>query len=361
MKIVILLSLFLALPAWAQEGWEKEWNKVLAAAKKEGKVAVMSSLGGAENRQALIEPFQKKYGIEVDYFSSSGSKMVSRIKGERVGGLTLWDIFIGGTSTPMTGLKPGGILDPIEPSLILPEVKEGKNWMGGRVEYADKDKFILVMLSYTKSAIFVNTNLVKSEEFRSVKDLLNPKWKGKILAGDPRFPGPGQATFSYFYAQKELGPDFIRMLAKQDLHFLRDDRQAAEWLAVGKSPLLVGGSDTDVEPFLRQNLPIRILNPKQLKEGGYLTAGAGGLALINKAPNSNAAKVYINWLLSKEGQSVLVKANGYPSRRLDTPTPTEPWKFPAQDGYWVSYNEAAVFDIKEKLIPFLKEIFGERG
>jgi len=359
MLVIAILLLGLAVPAWAQDAGG-DWNKVVGAAKKEAKVAVMSSLGGAENRQALTEPFQKKYGIEVDYFSSSGSKMVSRIKGERAGGLSLWDLFIGGTSTPMTGLKPDGLLDLIEPTIILPEVKDGKNWMGGKIEYADKDKTILVMLSYTKSAIFVNTKLVKTEEFKSVKDLLNPKWKGKILAGDPRFPGPGQATFSYFYASKDLGPDFIRELAKQDLHFLRDDRQTSEWLATGKYPVLVGGSDTDVEPFLREGLPIRILNPKQLKEGGYLTAGAGGLSLMSKAPHPNAAKLYINWLLSKEGQSALVKSNGYPSRRLDTPVPTEPWKFPPAEGYWVSYDENAVFGIKDKLSPFLTEIFGER-
>lgn len=359
MLIIALLVLGLAVPAWAQDAGE--WNKLIAAAKKEGKIGVMSSLGGAENRQALTEPFQKKYGVEVDYFASSGSKMVSRIKSERAGGLSLWDIFIGGTSTPMTGLKPEGLLDPIEPTIVLPEAKDGKNWMGNKLEYADKDKTILVMLSYTKSAIFVNTKLVKIEEFKSVKDLLNPKWKGKILVGDPRYPGPGQATFSYFYAHKELGPGFIRELAKQDLHLLRDDRQTSEWLATGKYPILVGGSDTDVEPFLREGLPIRILNPKQLKEGGYLTAGAGGLSLISKAPHPNAAKLYINWLLSKEGQTALVKSNGYPSRRLDTPVPTEPWKFPPQEGFWVSYDENAVFGVKDKLVPFLSEIFGERG
>ena len=139
MLIIAWLLLVVAFPAWAQDS---DWKRVVAAAKKEGKVAIMSSLGGAGNRQALIEPFQKKYGVEVDYFSSSGSKMVSRIKGERAGGLSLWDVFIGGTSTPMTGLKPDGLVEPIEPALILPEVKEGKNWMGGKVEYAEREQSI---------------------------------------------------------------------------------------------------------------------------------------------------------------------------------------------------------------------------
>ena len=359
MVVVILLLVCLAFPAWAQEkSWVKEWDKTVAAAKKEGKVSVMSSVGGAGPRKALTEPFRKKYGINVNYFSHRGSVMVSRIKAEQAKGIFLWDIYIGGTSTPMLGLKPHGILAPIEPALILPEVREGKNWMGGKLHYAEKDGVILVMLTYTKSAIFINTNEVKPDEFKSVKDLLKPKWKGKILGSDPRFPGPGQATFSYFYAHKDLGLEFIRRLAKQNLTFLRDDRQAGEWLATAKYPVLVGGSDTDIEPFIKQGLPIRIINPKQLKEGGYLTAGAGGISLLAKAGHPNAAKVYLNWLLSKEGQTLLVKGNGYPSRRVDTPIPTEPWKFPPQKGYWVSYNEAGV-GVKKEMVPFLKKIFRE--
>jgi iron(III) transport system substrate-binding protein len=319
----------------------------------------MSSVGGAEPRRGLTEAFQKKYGINVDYFSASGSAMVSRIRGERAGGQFLWDIFIGGTSTPMFGLKPDRILEPFEPALVLPEVKEGRNWMGGRIEFAEKDRMIFVMLSYSRSALQINTNLVKANEIKSLKDLLDPQWKGKILVADPRSPGPGQETFSFFYNHKELGPDFIRGLGKQSPHLLRDDRQASEWIATGKYPILIGGSDTDSEPFLRQNLPIRIVNPKQLKEGGTLSAGPGSISLLNKAPHPNAAKVYINWLLSREGQSGLVKANGYPSRRVDTPTPTEPWKFPTDLSFWVSYNEAAVSTIRSKVVPLLKEVFGE--
>jgi ABC-type Fe3+ transport system substrate-binding protein len=215
------------------------------------------------------------------------------------------------------------------------------------------------MLSYSKSAVFVNTSLIKPEELKSMKDLLDPKWQGKLLAGDPRVAGPGQATFSFFFAHKDLGPDFLKKLGNQKIHLLRDDRQAVEWLAQGKYPILIGGSDVDAEPFIRQGLPVRIVSPSQVKEGGYLTAGPGGICLLNKAPHSNAAKVYLNWLLSKEGQTVLSKGVGYPSRRLDTPRPTEPWKFPPQKGYWVSYDEHAVMEVKNKLVPVLKEIFGD--
>lgn len=357
---VLALALWLAAPASGEErGWEKQWAETVAAAKKEGKVAVMSVAGGSEPRKALTEPFEKKFGIEVDYHSAIGPSMVSKLKTERAAGQFLWDLFLGGTSTPMTGLKPEGALDPIEPALILPEVKDGKNWLGGKLEFADRDHLILVMMSYTKSVMFINSNMVKPEEFKSVNDILSPKWKGKILSGDPRVAGPGQATFSFFYAHKALGPDFLRKLGTQKILFVRNYRQAVEWLAVGKYPILLGGSDTDAEPFINQGLPIHMMSPTQLKEGGYLTAGPGGVSLLNRAPHPAAAKLYLNWLLSKEGQTEFAKGVGYPSRRLDTPRPTEPWKFPPKAGYWVSYDESAVLDVKEKLVPLAKEIFGE--
>jgi len=357
---VLSFMIFCVLPAWAQErDADKEWNRVLAVAKKEGTVGVMSSAGGAENRRALTEPFQNKYGINVEYFSSSGSQMVARIKSERAAGISQWDIFIGGTSTPLTGLKPDGVLAPLEPALILPEVKEGKNWFGGKLDFADKEGTVLDMLAYSKSIIHVNTSMVKPEELSSVKDLLNPKWKGKILAADPRAPGAGQTAFNFMLAHKDLGPDFIRQLAKQEIHLLRDDRQAAEWVVTGKYPILLGGSDTDIEPFMRQNLPIRIIDPRTLKEGGYLSVGPGGISLLTNSPHPNAAKVYLNWLLSKEGQTLFVKSNGAQSRRLDTPIPPEPWKFRPDLKYWVSYGEEAVSSIQNKLRPLLKEVFGE--
>lgn len=366
MNIFILLLLTgatwaeLTGPAWGQvKASERDWNNVLSAAKKEGTVAVISGAGGGETRKSLTEPFQKKYGITVDYLPAGGGQIVPKVRAERSAGQFLWDIFIGHPSTPIRGLKPIGALDAVEPSLILPEVRDGKNWLGGELEYADKERTIFIMLSYTRSHIYINTNLVKAEEFKSVRDLLNPKWKGKILAGDPQVPGPGLGTFHFMYAHKELGPDFIRKIAQQDLHFLRDDRQAVEWLAMGKYPVLVGASETDLEPFMRQKLPVGVIDPRQMKEGGSLSPGPGAVMLFTRPAHSNAAKVYLNWLLSREGQAEFVKAVGYPSRRVDGPRPTEPWKFPPDPRNYRDYDEVGVALRAEQVVPFLKEVFKE--
>ena len=81
------------------------------------------------------------------------------------------------------------------------------------------------------------------------------------------------------------------------------------------------------------------------------------LRLFNKAPHPNAAKVYINWLLSKEGQTVFARANGYVSARLDVPTDhAEPWRVP-QPGAIKTYTKAAQ-QAKDNLMPLLIEVFG---
>ncbi|HKZ51209.1 MAG TPA: extracellular solute-binding protein, partial [Dehalococcoidia bacterium] len=303
----------------ARAPWEEEWARVLAAAKQEGKVAVVATGVGSLGREALTDPFQKKYGIAIEFITMEGAEAAPRFEIERAAGQYLWDVYLGGTTTMITALKPKGTLDPIEPTLILPEVKDPKNWLGGQLEFADKDRLTLVMMSYSKTPIYVNSNLVKPGEIKSVRDLLDPKWKGKILSGDPRVAGPGQATFSFFYAHKDLGPNFIQELAKQDVTLVRDYRTPVEWLAQGKYPILLGGAETTAAPMIKEGLPIKMLDPKQLKEGGYMTSSNGTITLVNKAPHPNAAKIYINWLLSKEGQTVFARSQGYSSRRLDVP------------------------------------------
>jgi ABC-type Fe3+ transport system substrate-binding protein len=83
----------------------------------------------------------------------------------------------------------------------------------------------------------------------------------------------------------------------------------------------------------------------------------GALALFNKAPHPNAAKIYINWLLSKEGQTVFARASGYVSARVDVSIDhTEPWRIP-QPGAIKTYTKAAM-QVRDRLMPLLIELFG---
>lgn len=335
-----------------------EWERTVQGAKKEGKVAVVSTVG-SDIRKVLTEPFQAKYGITVDFSGLNGAEMAARLRRERDAGQYLLDVVVHGTTTALTTLKPMQALDPIEPSLILPEVKEPKNWLGGKLWFSDKARYNLIMGLTTRPAFAINSNLVKAEEFKSFRDLLNPKWKGKIIVGrDPAIAGPGQAIFTHFFLHKDLGPDFIRAITKQDLTILRDDRQGLDWVAQGKFLILLGPAETISEEMMRRGVPIALIPPQQLREGGDLSPGPASLVLINRAPRPNAARVYINWLLSKEGQTEYSRGIGIPSLRLDVPTDhLVPWRRPVPS-YIETYTEEAL-ESKEPLLRLLKEVLAK--
>jgi iron(III) transport system substrate-binding protein len=355
-RLVSLIFLLVVISAvGAQPCFGQEWEKVLAAGKKEGKVAVIGPVG-ADRRDVLVEPFQKKYGITVDYFADRGSGIGPRITTERGAGQYLWDVVVAGTTTVMLVLLPGGMLDPLEPTLILPEVKDPKQWRGGALEFVDTGKRFMVMTPSQRGTLFVNPKVVKPQEIKSYKDLLNPKWRKKIVMDDPTRAGPGQATFTFFYLHPELGPNFIRALGKQEPMVLRDYTQEIDGIAREKYSILIGVSDIVAEERMKDGLPIAILDPRQIKEGSDISPGSGGLGFFNRAPHQNAGKVYVNWLLSKEGQEGFAKVNGYISARLDVPTDHSPWRVPIP-GSIKTYTQKAV-DIKDDVVALFKEAYG---
>ncbi len=351
-----LFAFVILLPrvALAAPSWQAEWERVLQAAKQEGVVSVLGTTG-VEVRDALTLPFQKEYGIQVDYFGGSGSRQAARVSTERRAGQYLRDIFIGGTTTGLVSLIPIKAFDPLEPALILPEVKDPKNWRGGGIEFVDPGREMAVMTPAHRVILIVNSTTVEANSIKSYKDLLNPKWKGQIATDDPRRSGPGQASFTFFYLNPELGPDFIRALAKQELAIFRDPSQLINLVGQGKYPILIGPRDTMLADALKRSLPISIVNPSMVREGSDVSPASGSVAMFNRAPHPNAAKVYINWLLSKDGQTHHAHALSSVSARLDVPLgQAEPWKVP-QPGAIKTYNAAAM-DAKDSLLRLLKEV-----
>lgn len=162
----------------------------------------------------------------------------------------------------------------------------------------------------------INTSLVKKDEVKAYRDLLNPKWKGKILIDDPTILGGGNrwAMFigEYF---PELGWDFQRELARQEPTLLRDRRLMAQWLTLGKYSIYLG-PHTEVRRMIDAGAPIAVVYPK---EGTYGSSGHGSVAFYDKAPNPNAAQVFANWFLTREGQTVYSRARMKQSMRTDVP------------------------------------------
>jgi len=308
----LLITPTIVMAQGTKTGWQMDWERLLEAAKKEGTVSLWGP-PGAWARVSLVDEFQKSFPqIKVDYQGASGSAAWPKIEAERQAGLFTLDVHIGGVATSATSLYKAKAQQPIEPALILPEVKERKDWWQGKFHFGDpEEKFAFVSSISPIPAIAYNPQTVDPREFRSYRDLLHPKWKGKIVMFDPRVAGPGSARWHFFV--EALGKEFVEQLAKQ-LTLTRDLRQPVEWIASGKVPMGVGLSDVHVAEFTKKGAPVAQLS--HLAEGNYLSAGWGTVNLIERAPHPNAARLYINWLLSKEGQLAWQKS-GYNSARVD--------------------------------------------
>jgi len=311
---VALLTLLTSIPidstpqAASTPGPETEWAKTVAAAKKEGKVAVF--LYQRENIEAAVKAFEKNYpDIQVVTAATPAAETGPRLMAERRAGKYLWDLCICGPTTPFGVLYPAKALDPIKPALLLPEVVDQSKWWEGKHHYMDAEgSHIFVFLgSVDMPNLFYNKNLVDPKEFKSYWDMVNAKWRGKIVALDPRQPGRQRVGARFIYNIPELGEKFLtRLFAEMDVALSRDDRQALDWLAVGKYALCLFCGN--IETATAQGLPVGEFDVYRWKETPAITSGSNGsIALMNQAPHPNAARVFINWLLSREGQASFQK------------------------------------------------------
>ena len=293
-----------------------EWDKVVELAKKEGRV-IVSIPTSAELRKEFESGFQKSYpGIELELNVARGASNINKIAEEQNAGVRSIDLHIGGTTSIITGLLAPNLLDPVLPSMMMPEVRDPKNWWGGHIWADSAKRFVYSFTAYMSETIWYNTTLVKPEEINSWDSLLDPKWKGKIVILDPRSPGSGESNWAFLLRIK--GEPFLTKLAAQDMTVDRNLRQLGEAVARGKSAISIGVSYYTYLPFLKAGLPIKPISI--IKEGYYAGTGSGNLAVMKNTAHPNAAKVFVNWLLSKDGQSAVTKALGQPTRRLDVDT-----------------------------------------
>jgi len=281
--------------------WQQEWEQTLSAAKKEGEITFY----GSEGYDKIFEVFQKRYPeIKVKSNTSRrGSEHGQAVMTERRAGQFIVDLFINGVVTPNAIFYKANILEPIRPQLVLPEVVDESKWWGGKHHYADPDgKYIFVFQGNVHgSENAYNTKLVNPQELKSYWDFLEPKWKGKIVAYDPSRVSTVAHSLRFLFNHPDLGADYVkRLFSEMDITYSRDERQMIDWLGAGKYALAFFVSD--VEGAAKQGLPIRDFEPGQFKEGAFVGPSQGGVNLFKNAPHPNAAKVAINWLLSREGQ-----------------------------------------------------------
>jgi iron(III) transport system substrate-binding protein len=289
--------------AESNPAWRAKWDKTVAAAEKEGLLSLYIFDAGPLTEET-VHTFERAYPkIKVSQLRGRGNDLGPRIIAERRAGKYIADLFAGGKGTAYATLYGGKILEPIKPPLLLPEVLDGTKWWRGAHKYVDpENKYIFAYIGNAGGVeINYNANLINPREFSSYWDLVQPKWKGKIVAADPRMRGMDNPVL-FFYYHAKLGPEFIKKLyGEMEVAIARDYRQPVDWLAAGKFSLCIPCVSDEMDKAMQQGLPVgQILH---LKEGGTLSSSGGTLSLLRNAPHANAAKVFVNWLLSREGQA----------------------------------------------------------
>ncbi len=303
-------------------GWQQKWDAVLVAGKKEGVVRIYT-VWTPEVSRPMREVFFNKYGIELEFTSlDRAASLLPKIQAEQRSGLYIPDIFGIGTNTLVSDEKANGMLGPIEPLFILPEITDLKVWRNGQFPYMDRDKLVVGFTAGIERYILYNTTAVKNGEITSYKDLLKPQYKEKIVMTDPSMAGGANSVFAYLADDRIWGLDtasqWLRtLMVQQETSVQSNERLATEWVARGKYPLGVAPHPASTTEFIRAGAPIDLAVPI---EGQPTTAAGGGIAIPKKSEHPNAQTIFVNWLLTREGQTVFSQGYGRTSARIDVPT-----------------------------------------
>jgi ABC-type Fe3+ transport system substrate-binding protein len=318
LSLFAALSLNVALAASVRGDWKQDWEKTVAAAEKEGEVTIYGQPRAGVGKAILA--FKDAYPkIKINFVGGSGSDLAKKIMAERRAEKYLADLSIGGGGTMVLVYHKAGILQPIPPQLILPEVVDQTKWWSKKHLYSDPEgQHVFMAQGDAGSGIAaINTTFIKGGEIDSWWDLLAPKYKGKIVMTDPDSAG-NIGNWRFIYYSTDLGPKFItRLLTETQLTFASNEHQMMDWLGAGKYHMHVLAKLENTENARKQGLPVRQIFSE--KEGDTISTGSGHIVTFKNAPHPNATKVYLNWFLSRDGQLIWQKLTGRNSFRSDIP------------------------------------------
>jgi iron(III) transport system substrate-binding protein len=301
-----------AAPKQPQDTWES----MATEARKEGTVVVVTN-PGQTYRDALAS-FTKAFpGVSVEVLGGFGGDASSRVVAERGAGQFLLDVWLAGIPPVVFDLLPIQAVVPLKP-VLLSEIQDDSKWRGGfDAGWRDAGKqLIYAFQGEQEREFFVNRAVVPEWELNSVEQLVEPKWKGKISWFDPRRTGGGNGPAAHVLYRK--GEPFLRQLLANDLTLTADPRQQLDWLVRGQYPVTVGVSNSLLNEYQGLGLTKDVAQIT-MKDGLRSGGGTGAMALMDRAPHPNAAKLFANWLLSKDGQTAWAESNQRNVRRTDVP------------------------------------------
>jgi iron(III) transport system substrate-binding protein len=321
-----MLSAAAPSDAWAQSAVQ-DWPAVVAKAKKEG-VVVVHGAPGKSYGDVFTKAFNKAYpDIKVQFSGASNRTDVPKLLRERKANIYAWDVWSSGPETALGVLKPEGVFQPMTP-ILRPETTDDNKWNGGfAVGWTDsEEKYFYAFDGTLEDPIMVNWDVVPKSALTSVADLLKPQFSGKIVWDDPRLGGSGNSASQTIY--QNTGEEVLSKLYAHNVVYTTNKRQMAEWVVRGRYPIGLGLDRAQLKIFQDQGIGKNVGPvPDSLYTRQQQTPGFGGVGFVDKAPHPNAAAVYINWLLSQDGQKAWA-AVPRTSRHLGAPnlaaTPLQP-------------------------------------
>lgn len=344
-----------ALPPLARG--QQQWEELVSAAKKEGRLTLLGP-AEPEARVQLPAAFKDRFGVTVEYIGARGQEAVARLQAEHLAGQYYFDVVIAGTQ--IENLRKTGAFEPIRPVLIHPDASDSSKWKLGGLFFLDPPKQYLLRLSiYTTPLRVINTDYVKPEEL-SWQGLIDRKWKGKISTYD--LSGPGTGRGQAVYLLHRFGEDyFTRLYVGQQVVTTRDRRQQSLWLARGVYPIAIALDKREYAELKKDGFPVAML-PNTKEVPGNSTSGSGYTGLVKKAPHPAATKLFLNWLITKEGQEVFNRAMGVPALRNDLDDSWVIKESIVQPGWDYLDTDNLEFreEIEPKLIKRMKELLSKR-
>jgi len=322
LRMATVLGFFASGAATAQSAGQQEWDKVLAAAQKEG-VVVVSGPPTAVQRAVITKEWAKDFpAIQLQYTGARGSEIMSKVVRERLAGIYNWDAALASTDPTVFDLGPIHALAPLRDAIIKPDIVEDKNWFAGfAAGFMDDDEKYLYAASGQSTAFgYVNRACLSAAEFDSLDDLMKPELKGKVVFHDPTIPGESTQILGALAMVKDEA--WLKdLFTSHGVTFSRDYRQMSEWLVNCSKPVAIALPESDLMPLQQSGLGKQVeymQGPQWL--GNHDPGGAVGNAFIgwyNNAPHPNAAKIFVNWYLSREFQQAYSDATRSNSRRTD--------------------------------------------
>lgn len=286
-------------------------NEIEAAGRREGKLVFYVGAGytTADGERAISKLFKERYGIGIDWTSLAGSREVTlRVSAEVRTGQRVADLVITGLTGGYLFFKERDLIEPV----LAPSTLEKGVWRLDPASATPEDRDYMYYKLPLSPSLLVNTQQVPpGQEPKSYQDLLNSKWKGKIIFMTPAIGGQGSGWFDATY--RTLGLDYMKALAKQ-VNLSQKNTEPVEMVARGQYAVAISPNIPRALALIEEGAPIRFVHPK---DGSHLSEG--GFCLIRGAPNSNAAKLFLQWFYTKEGQTLSAPSLRAISVRKDVP------------------------------------------